>query len=90
MPKFDSTKDCLPKVYISCFANITTRFADHFRNEEQSAGVTEEYRHFLIDYFAILQHIVNSTSWREGLDEVAEFDKEEIKAKLKRAINWLH
>jgi hypothetical protein len=89
LPSFDSTQDSLAKVFVSCVAGITTRFADHFRNEEQSVGVSEEFRHFLIDYFAILQHIANSTSWRERTDGIADFDKRELKLKLERAIRWL-
>ena len=91
MPNFDplSLDTCLAKVFISCMANMAWKFADHLRNEDRSKGIPEEYRHFLIDYLAILQYVVNTTSWVGGMEKVADFDKDEIRRKLDFAKTWL-
>ena len=69
-------------------ANITWRFACRL-NEDRGQKIPSAYRHFLIEYLGIFQYIINTTSWRENLDEVAKFDTDEIKLKMKMAKSML-
>lgn len=87
LPMYDD-KNSYQKSFLECVANIAWRVVEQL-NEDRNMQIPEQYRHFLIEYLGVFQYIINTTSWRENLDEVAFFDKDEIKRKLKMANYWL-
>ena len=87
LPMYDD-RSSYQKNFIECVANIAWRVTNQL-NEDRNMKIPEQYRHFLIEYLGVFQYIINTTSWRENLKEVASFDKNEIKRKLKTAAVWL-
>jgi hypothetical protein len=85
---FDPKTSSYQKSFLEQMANITWRFACEL-NEDRDMKIPEQYRHFLIEYLGIFQYIINTTSWRENLPLVEEFDKDEVKRKLNTAKTWL-
>lgn len=87
MPKIDDNDKYL-KTFLECWANIGFDAMDKIRNIKNMNGIPEKYANFLIESISLLQWIVNSTSWREG-DEVKDFDKYEIRHKLRVLRRWI-
>lgn len=87
MPKIDDNDKYL-KTFLECWANIGFDAMDKIRNIKNMNGIPEKYANFLIESINLLQWIVNSTSWREG-DEVKDFDKYEIRHKLRVLRRWI-
>jgi len=83
------------KGILECMLNLQKQIMDKVSrtediedfNKQEVDKLPMQYIHILIDMSAILCHIVNSTSWREG--ELFEFDRYEIKRRLTRLSRWL-
>ena len=87
MPKIDDNNKYL-KMFLECWANIGFDAVDKIRNVKDTNSIPEKYANFLIENINLLQWIVNSTSWREG-EKVMNFDKYEIRHKLRVLRRWL-
>lgn len=82
LPSFDKqSNNSYQKSAIECIANLVWRFACKL-NEDRNMKIPSQYRHFLIEYLGVFQYIINSTSWSENINPVADFDKDEIRQKL--------
>jgi hypothetical protein len=88
LPQYDNQTSSHEKSLLECVANIIWNVACRL-NEDRSMKIPEQYRHFLIDYLGIFQYIINTTSWEANLNPVAEFDKFEIRKKIKHAVSSL-
>ncbi|MCK5608807.1 hypothetical protein KAR91_43440 [Candidatus Pacearchaeota archaeon] len=88
LPVYNVETNSHQKSLLECTANLIWDVAAQL-NEDRKMKIPSQYRHFLIEYLAIFQYIINSTSWREGLKEVAPFDTDEIKRKLNTAKTML-
>ena len=88
LPIFNDKTSSYQKNILECIAELAWRVACHL-NEDRGMNIPEQYRNFLIEYLGIFEYITNTTSWRKPLDEVAPFDKDEIKRKLNTAKTWL-
>jgi len=83
------------KGLLECMMNLQKRIMDKVSRDEGTEDFDKQdidkipmkYVHLLIDMSAILCHMVNSTSWREG--ELFEFDRIELKRRLTRLERWL-
>ena len=49
--------------------------------------ISPEFIDLLIELSSIIQWVINSQSWRDG--KKYDFDKTEIKRKLKKAVGWI-
>ena len=90
LPIYDTETSSHEKSLLECVANIIWNVACQL-NEDRSMNIPEQYRHFLMHYLGIFQYIINTTSWRENLNPVADFDKFEIGEKIKQAaasLDW--
>ncbi len=91
LPIYDEKTNSHQKSLLECTANIIWDVACQL-NEDRKMKIPSQYRHFLIEYLGIFQYIINSSSWRENLSEVAPFDTDEIKRKLNTAktmLKWI-
>jgi hypothetical protein len=88
LPVYDVETSSHSKSLLECVANVIWNTACQL-NQDRKHKIPEQYRHFLIEYLGIFQYILNTTSWRENLNPVEEFDKFEIKRKMETAIKML-
>ena len=84
LPTFDPETSSHEKMLIECLASMSWRIGQKLNDDRDGIKkMPAQYRHFLIEYLGILEWITNSTSWRENFDQVADFDKFEIRNKMK-------
>jgi len=88
LQQYDTTSNSHEKALLESVANITWRIAGRL-NEDRGMKIPEQYRHFLMEYLAVFQYILNTTSWNSNVNPVAEFDKFEIRNKMKTAMKML-
>jgi len=83
------------KGLLECILNLLKQIMDKVSRDgglkdfdkQDADKLPMAYVHLLIDTSAILCHMVNSTSWREG--ELFEFDRIELKRRLTQLERWL-
>jgi len=88
LPVYDVETSSHQKSLLECVANIIWNVACQL-NQDRDMNIPEQYRHFLIEYLGIFQYIINTTSWRENVNPVADFDKYEIRRKMKLSVKLL-
>ena len=90
LPVYDHKTSSHQKMLLECLGGMLCRVARDL-NEDRGMKIPEQYRHFLIEYLGIFEWITNSSSWTYNLPEVADFDKFEIRRKLRmldRLLDW--
>jgi len=76
----------LIEAWINLGRDIVCQYkSDEFENVYKHAGPA--YYNALIEIANTLQWMINSKSWRDG--EEHDFDKSELKEKLKQALAWI-
>jgi hypothetical protein len=88
LPVFDTETSSHQKSLLECVANVIWDTACSL-NEDRNMQIPEQYRHFLMEYLGIFQYIINTTSWNSNINPVADFDKFEIRRKMKTAMKIL-
>ena len=88
LPEYDRKISSHTKMLLECLSQMSWRVGQKLNDEKGDSPLTTKkipvaYRHFLIEYLSIFEWITNSTSWRENFNEIADFDKFEIRQKLK-------
>lgn len=75
------------KMMIECYSNFGPQLMNHIQKSYSPSGVETHnnipvgYVQMMVQMTAIMQYMVNSTSWAEG--DLKPFDKHEINLKLK-------
>ena len=88
--RWDESKKVYRKGLIEAWANLGWDIFQNMRTSEFNElppEVAPVYLDVLIELSALIQWIINSSSWREG--QKFDFDISEIKHKLKLANNWV-
>ena len=88
--KFDLSKKIYRKGLIECWANLGWNIISNMRDTEVKNKTKEsipEFMDLLIELTALLQWMVNSTSWKKG--QKFGFDKTEITRRLEAAIGYI-
>ena len=90
LQKWDEKEKVYRKGLIEAWANLGWDIFSNMRSSEFQDlpdNVSPEFIDALIEISGAVQWIINSTSWRTGRKQ--DFDKTEIKRKLKKAIGWI-
>jgi len=88
--KWDESKKVYRKGLIEAWANMGWDIFSHMGTtdfKDIPNHARPEFLNLLIELSSLIQWIINSKSWEDG--EVYDFDQFEIKAKLKKAMNWI-
>ncbi len=87
LPAFDPTSMTYHKMMMECYSNFGPDLMNHVQKSYSPSGVETHnsipvrFMQIMIQMTAVMQYMVNSTSWREG--DLKAFDKHEINLKLK-------
>ena len=90
LQRWDESKKVYRKGLIEAWANLGWDIFSNMRSSEFKDlpdDVSPEFIDALIEISGAVQWIINSESWRRGKKH--DFDKTEIKRKLKKAIGWI-
>ena len=88
LPTYDKETSSHSKSLLECVANVIWNTACEL-NQDRGMKIPTGYRHFLIAYLGIFQYVINTTSWDHNLEQIADFDKFEIRNKIKTAMKLL-
>ena len=89
LPDWDMSKKNYQKGVFECWANFGWQLIQSISKKENSEriNVPPQFLDTFVDILSALQWMINCTSWHEG--KLHQFDKMEIKTKLKYITRWL-
>jgi len=90
LQRWDESKKVYRKGLMEAWANMGWDIFSNMRSSEFKDlpdEISPEFIDLLIELSSIIQWVINSQSWRDG--KKYDFDKTEIKRKLKKAVGWI-